>query len=153
MKQGFNGTVGWMTTEKGVQSFPLMYAKPFINQKMIFTGPESLPKLTNMAGATAVIDGKDMLVVSGSTEDKTRVTLYFDKKTGLLSRTMYSYPSVLGSMAQTNDFTNYRNVEGVQLPMKVVNHSGEGDVTQEFRSVKVDANIAATSFDPPAAKS
>jgi hypothetical protein len=149
MKQGFNGTVGWFTGEKGVQSFPLIYAKPFVNQKSIFTGPDSLPKLTNLSGATAVIAGADVLVVSGATEDKTRVTLYFDKKTGLLSRTMFAYPSILGSTAQTNDYSNYKKVNGVLLPMKVVNHSSEGDTTQEYHSAKVDNGIDATVFDPP----
>lgn len=149
LKQGFNGTVGWITTDKGVQSFPLIYAKPFINEKTIYIGPDSLPKLTGLGGATAVIDGKDVLVVSGSTEDKTRVTLYFDKKSGLLSRLMFAYPSILGSTAQTNDYSNYRSVQGVMLPMKVVNHSPEGETTREFRSAKVDGSITATSFDPP----
>jgi len=148
-RQGFNGTLGWMTTDKGVQSFPLIYARPFVNQKAIFTGPESLPALTNTTGATATISGKDMLVVSGSTADKSRLTLYFDKQTGLLSRTMFSYPSILGNLAQTNDYSNYRKVSGVFLPMTIVNHSTEGDETHEFRSAKVDNKIDPTVFDPP----
>ena len=88
-RHGFNGTMGWVTTEKGIQAFPLVYARPFVNQKSMFMGPDSLPKLTNLSGATATIGGKDMLVVSGTAEDKSRVTLYFDKQSSLLARTMF----------------------------------------------------------------
>jgi len=148
-RQGFNGTMGWVTTDKGIQAFPLVYARPFINQKLMFMGPGSLPKLTNLSGATATVGGKDMLVVSGTAEDKSRVTLYFDKQSSLLSRTMFTYPSVLGNLAQTNDYSNYRRVNGVLLPMKIVNHSTEGDAISEYRSAKVDNAIDSASFDPP----
>lgn len=151
-RQGFNGTLGWVTREKQILSFPLMYARPFVNQKLIFMGPDSLPKLSNLSGATAKIGDKNMVIVSGTDADKTRVTLYFDKQTSLLSRTMFSYPSVLGNTAQTNDYSNYRKVNGVLLPTKVVNHSTEGDSTQEFRSIRVDNSIDATVFDPPKSK-
>jgi hypothetical protein len=148
-RQGFNGTMGWITNENGVQQFPAVYGMLFLNEKLIFTGPDSLPKLTGLGGATATIDGKDMLVITGTEEDKTRVTLYFDKKSGLLSRTMFSYPSILGNLAQTNDYSNYRKVGGVLLPTKIINHATDGDQVQEFHSVKVDNAIDATVFDPP----
>ena len=150
-KQGFNGTMGWFTSETGVKSFPLIYALGFVNQKSIFTGPESLPKLTNPTGATAKLSGKDALVVTGIDADRTRVSLFFDKQSGLLLRTSYSYPSILGNLTQINDFSNYRKVGGVLLPMTIVNHSTEGDTMQDFRSARVDGNIDPTVFDPPKA--
>jgi len=148
-KMGFNGSLAWFTTEKGIQSVPFQYAAKYVNQKALFLGPDSLPKLTNLGGATAKIDGKDSVVVTGSEADRTRVSLFFDKGTGLLTRSSYSYPTVLGNMVQINDFANYRKVSGVQLPMKIVNHNTEGDTTIEFRGAKVDSKIDSTTFDPP----
>ncbi len=148
-KMGFNGTMAWFTTEKGIQAVPLQYAVHYVNEKTLFVGLDSLPKLTNTSGGTAKIEGKDNVVVTGTGPDRTRVSLYFDKTTGLLSRSSFSYPTILGSMTQINDYTNYKKVNGVPLPMKIVNHASEGDTTIEYKSVKVDNKIDPISFDPP----
>ena len=151
-KQGFNGTVGWFTSPEGLKVIPIQYVAQSVNQKVLFTGPDSLPKITNTSGGTAKLDGKDSLVVMGTMEDKTRLTLYFDKVSGLLSRVTYAYPSILGSTAQINDYSNYKKVNGVLLPMMLVNRTSWGDTVQEFKSAKVDEKIDATVFDPPKGK-
>lgn len=149
-RMGFNGTLAWFTTDKGIQAVPLQYAVKYVNEKAVFLGADSLPKLTNPTGATAKIAGKDQLVVSGTiSSDRTRVSLFFDKATGLLTRTSYSYPTILGSIAQLNDFSNYRKINGVEVPLKIVNHATEGDTVLEFKSAKIDNKINVASFDPP----
>jgi len=148
-KQGFNGSMAWFTTPSGIQPVPLVFAIQFVNQKTIYMGPDTLPKLSNPSGGTAKLGKNDALVVSGQLPDKTRVALYFDKKSGLLSRTMFSYPSILGSMAKINDFSDYRSVNGVKLPMTITYHATEGDTTLHIRSANSDDKIDATVFDPP----
>ena len=152
MKQGFNGSSAWFTREKGIQHIPMQFAASFINQKQIFLGPDTLPKLTNLGGATAKVNGKDMLVVNGTLADASRASLYFDKETGLLSRVTMSYPTVLGNIAQINDYSDYKKVKGVMLPMTIANHSSEGSDLFHYRSVKIEEKIAPTAFDPPASK-
>ncbi len=150
-RMGFNGTMAWFSTPQGIQSVPLTYAESYVNQSMLFAGPDTLPKLDTPTGATAKMGERDMLVVSGTLSgEKTRLTMFFDKKTGLLDRTSYSYPTVLGSIVQINDFSDYKKVNGVLLPMTITNHTSEGDTVTHFNSVKSDGSLAATSFDPPA---
>ncbi len=149
-KQGFNGSLAWFTTPNGIQAVPLVYAIQYVNQCAIFSGPSTLPKLADPFGGTAKIGDRDMLVVGGAVAgDTTRLTLYFDKQTGLLSRTVFSYPTVLGNMPQINDYSDYRKVGGAERPMTIVNHTAEGDTTIHYRSVRVDPKISASTFDPP----
>ena len=148
-KMGFNGSLAWFGSEKGIQKVPLQYAVQYVNAKFIYTGPSSLPQLSNPTAGTAKIDGKDQLVVMGTAADKSRVSLFFDKTTGLLSRVMYSYPTILGSMAQINDFSNYKKVNGVEVPMKIASHSTQMDTTYEFKSAKFDSKTDVSGFEPP----
>jgi len=91
-----------------------------------------------------------VLVVSGTIAgDKTRVSFYFDKKTGLLARTQFGYPTTLGTIVQTNDFADYRKVNGVQLPMAITNHSAQGDTVTKFTSANVESTVDPSAFEPP----
>ncbi len=148
-RRGFNGNVGWFSTERGIQSAPLLYVADFVNQHILFMGPATLPKLDGRSTGTAKIGNNDEQTISGALADKTRVTLFFNTKNGLLDRTMFAYPSILGSIAQVNDYADYRKINGVMLPTKVINHAAEGDTTVTFRSIKVVAELPATAFDPP----
>jgi hypothetical protein len=149
-KQGYDGSLVWFTTPNGVQKVPLVYAAAYVNENVVYTGVESLPKLNEPAGGTAKIGDRDMLVVSGTiTGDQTRISLYFDKMTGLLARRVYSYPTILGSIAQVIDFSDYRRVRGLELPMSIVAHSEEGLSTMTFRSARVEAKVDPAVFEPP----
>ncbi len=149
-KQGFNGSTAWFTGPQGVQTVPLQYAEQYVRESTIFLTPESLPKLDSPSGGTSKIDGRDAVVVNGLLAGtKSRVSYFFDKETGLLARTTFFYPTILGSIEQINDYSNYRKVGGVQVPMKIVNHSAEGDSVQEFTSATAEPKGDATLFDPP----
>ena len=150
IRQGFNGTTPWASSEKGIHKMPLQYALAFVNQKALYLSPDSLPKLGNTSAGTAKIAGKDNNVVTGSLPDKTRVSLFFDKTTSLLSRVSIYYPTILGSIAQINDYSDYKKVNGVFVPMTIANHSSQGEDVFHFRSAKVDTKLDQTVFDPPA---
>jgi hypothetical protein len=79
-----------------------------------------------------------MLTVGGTFGAKLRVTLFFDKSTGLLSRSTFSYPTILGSMAQINDYSNYQKVGDLMIPMTIANHSPRGDAVQTYSSATVE---------------
>lgn len=149
VREGFDGKMGWFPSPNGYVSVPLIYANRFVNQQSLFMGPSTLPKLENLNGGTAKVGTRDMLVVSGMMADQTRVGLYFDKQTGLLTRSTFAYPSVLGSVSEVNDYSDYRKVNGVMLPMTVVSHDGLNDTTNRFRHVDVKSDVAASVFEAP----
>ena len=148
-KLGFNGNMAWFVTPKGLQQVPVTYAIQFLRRYTLFAGVDTLPKLTNETGGTAKLGDRDVIVVSGViASDKTRVSLFFDKKTGLLARTLYGYPTALGTIVQTNDYADYRKVEGVLIPMSITNHSAEGDMVTKYTSAKLESNVDPKMFDP-----
>ncbi len=148
-KTGFNGEMAYFPTEHGMVSVPKSIAVHYVNAKLIVQGADSLPKLSNATGGTAKLNGKDQVVVTGSNADRTRVSLFFDKSSGLLSRISYYYPTILGTMAEITDYSDYKKVNGTMIPMKIVNHDSEGDTVTEFKSAKVDSSLDAKAFEPP----
>jgi len=160
-KQGFNGSVVWFTQLPGaeapagstapkVRMIPLVYAASFVKENTIFSGPGSLPKLTDVRGGIAKIGGADVQVLTGTISgDSTRISLYFDKTSGLLVRTTYFYPTVLGNIAEITDYSDYSKVMGVELPMTIAVHSSEGDSTLHYKSAELNPTIDPSVFEPP----
>jgi len=148
IKSGYNGDSMWFTMPNGIQAVPKQVVEQYVNQNEIYLGPESLPKLANEFGAAGKIADKDQLVVSGTLPTKTRVSFYFDKASGLMTRVSYSYPTILGNIIQNTDFADYRKVDGVSVPMTVTVHEADGDQLMQFRSARFEA-VAPVTFDPP----
>ncbi len=147
---GFNGTSAWFALPGGPRTIPLMYVEQNVNEKALFMGPDTLPKLMTPAGGTAKLFGRDNLVVSGTiVGESTRASLFFDKETGLLSRSEFFYPSVLGTITQINDFADYRKVNGYQVPMKITNHAPEGETVVTVRKCTGQRRFRKASFRCP----
>ncbi len=100
--------------------------------------------------APLLIERRGLAVLTGYTdpERKTRVSLFFDKKTGLLSRATYFYTTIIGNIAQVNDYSNYQRVNGVQVPMKIEIHSAEKDQVLQYKSARVISKPDPGLFDP-----
>lgn len=149
-RQGFNGSLAWFTGPNGVQKVPLEYAIRFVRGAALFVWPGDLPKEESPSGATAQLDGRDMLVLNGALPDgASRASYFFDKQTGLLARATFIYPTILGSIEQITDYSNYKKVGGLEVPMKIVNRTPEGDSTIEFRSAKAQTAVDPAVFEPP----
>jgi glyoxylase-like metal-dependent hydrolase (beta-lactamase superfamily II) len=99
------------------------------------------------------IDGTPQRVISFADSDGTVLTLYIDSKTGLVSKyETFGDNAVLGDTLNEVVFSDYRVVNGVQLPFRVVNRTG-GVVTQDivYSDIKVNAGAPADLFaDAPA---
>jgi len=64
------------------------------------------------------IDGTDVDVLQGSTPAGMIGTLYFDKQTGLLKRYIRYATTMVGRIPTQVDYSDYRAVNGVQMPFK-----------------------------------
>ncbi len=96
------------------------------------------------------IDGKPHHVVKLPSPYGVDVALYIDKKTKLVTRMTYS----VGGNAETNDFSDYKVVEGVKIAHKRKSTGagkGGGITDLELKSVEIDPKIDPTIFDKPAA--
>jgi hypothetical protein len=62
------------------------------------------------------IDGKDAIVVMGTTTRGAVHTLFFDEASGLLLRRYSERPTTLGPLPEEFDFDDYRDVNGIKVP-------------------------------------
>jgi predicted Zn-dependent peptidase len=102
-------------------------------------------KLAPMPDET--VDGKPCTVVKlRSPLPGVDVELYFDKKTKLISRMIYSD----GGSTETDDFADYRDASGLKVAYKRVTNGSGRSTTLDIKSVELDPKIEPTLFDKPA---
>ncbi|HRF61175.1 MAG TPA: photosynthetic reaction center cytochrome c subunit family protein [Fimbriimonadaceae bacterium] len=94
------------------------------------------------------IGKNDVIVVTaprpatGSTEQ-----LYFDAKTHLLTRVVNLKRSTIGNVVSAIDFSDYKDIRGTRVPMKVVvTFAGGEPWIMDFRSAKVEASAQESLF-------
>ena len=101
-------------------------------------------------GVATTIDDKDVDVVQGNTADGIVVTLYFDQKTGLLTRSVRYTDSPVGKIPVQADYSDYRDVNGVKLPFKFTQTWLDGRDTFELTQIRANATVDAARFNKPA---
>jgi hypothetical protein len=101
-------------------------------------------------GLPTTIDDQDVDVVQGNTADGVIVTLYFDQKTGLLTRSIRYTDSPVGKLPVQVDYADYRDVNGVKMPFKYTQTGLDGRDTFELTQIRANANVEASRFNKPA---
>lgn len=96
------------------------------------------------------IDDRDVVVVQGMTEGRSRVKLYFDKESGLLVRQVRYANTVVGSVPTQIDYSDYRAVAGVKIPFKWTATWTDGRANIELNDVQPNVPIAEATFSKPA---
>ena len=106
------------------------------NIKQMFT--------TWRVGFPVTIDDRDMQVVQG-----TRVKLYFDQETGLLSRVIRYTDSPVGLNPTQIDYSDYREVGGTKFPFKWTTTWLDGRSKTELTELTPNAPIDPAKFTKP----
>jgi hypothetical protein len=77
---------------------------------------------------------------------------YFDVGTGLLVRSVYLTPSLVGDIPDQVDYEDYRVIDGVRLPFRVRRSFVDPWVgwTRQFTDVQQNVALEASAFRPPA---
>lgn len=85
-------------------------------------------------------DGRPQNVVSFADIDGTEVALYFDSKTGLLTKTEFlNDDPVLGDIILETIYSDWRPVEKLTLPFRITDRTG-GIVQQEMQTSSITLN-------------
>lgn len=90
-------------------------------------------------------------VLAFADSDGTQMTVYVDGRTSLVSKyeTLADHP-VLGDTLSEVVFSDYRAVDGVKLPFRVVSRTaGEDTQDLKYADVRVNAGPAPALFQPP----
>jgi outer membrane lipoprotein-sorting protein len=101
-------------------------------------------------GNEFTVDDRDVYVVQGTSAGKSPVKFYFDEKTGLLVRLVRYTNTIVGTIPEQIDYSDYRDVAGVKLPFQTVVTWTNGQSTIILNDVKPNVSIDASQFDKPA---
>jgi hypothetical protein len=103
------------------------------------------PKAQLAPGADETIDGKPCAVLTLQTPFGIAVSLYIDKQTKLVARTAYRDAKT----AETDDFSDYRELNGLKLAYKRVSAGAGRSTTLEMKTIEVDPKVDPSVFAKP----
>ena len=89
-----------------------------LEAQMAFPGQIKQALSNWRVGLRRSIKGRDYFVVQGSGPRGLLATLYFDPDTGLLARMIRYGPSPVGRVPTQVDYSDYRDVGGIQFPFE-----------------------------------
>jgi hypothetical protein len=135
-------------------SFPGQIKQSLTNLK---TGPpgtiKDLPAPTSQASLQKDVtlgQTHDVDVVQGTGPRGLLVTLYFDRKTGLLLRELRYGNSPIGRVPTQIDFADYRDVDGIKLPFRITYAWLDGRDSIVLNEIKTNVSINEQKFGRPA---
>ena len=148
----FDGKAGWMgntgrparemsAAESGASSID---AEFYLALRL----KEIYPQLRR--GRPETVNGAECDVLNGAAPGKPAVRLYFDKKTGLLTRLMRFADTPVGRNPTQIDYADYKAVDGVTIPMRWTLSRPNGRFTIQIAEVKSNAPIDDARFAKPA---
>ena len=151
----YNGRTGWIATPLTVvRKYPLSGAEldgAKLDAQMGFPGQirQVLTGLRVVLPAT--IDEKEVWVVQGNGPRGVVATLYFDKDSGLLVRSVRFGNSPIGRVPTQVDYADYREVgrSGIKIPFRWIFAWLDGRDTFELKEVQLNVAIDASKFGEP----
>ena len=150
----FNGTNGWYAAPlRPVDVLSLAgqeLAGAKIDAMLLF--PAQIKQIAPRwrVGTSTTIDDKDVDVVQGNTADGIIVSLYFDQKTSLLTRSVRYTDSPVGKIPVQVDYSDYRDVAGVKMPYKFTMTWLDGRDNFELTQIRANATVEPARFAKPA---
>ena len=110
-------------------------------------------RLTNWrVGVPIILDDRDVIQVQGDIPGGGVATLCFDEETGLLVRMVRYIDSPVGRLVARTDYHEYREVGGVQVPVRWTQQWLRGRSVFELRDVQPNIQIPAERFSRPPAR-
>ena len=154
-ERGFNGTVGWEKTARGVREITggqLADLRAANNLFGLIKLKEQFTR-TRVSGKDKIGD-REVYVLNGTATDGKRQRLFFDVETGLLLRRITYTPTMIGVIPEQADFEDYRDVDGVKFPFTARSSAievGNPVQTRKFAEVKLNATVDESKFNMPPA--
>jgi photosynthetic reaction center cytochrome c subunit len=153
--RSYNGQVGWVTTPHALLGEYQVTGSELDGLKMdaLLSFPGQIKQvLTNLrVGYSDSIDGKEVEVVQGNGPRGLLVTLYFDKKTGLLVRLLRFSRSPIGRIPTQVDYSDYRDVNGIKFPFQYKFSWLDGRDNYTLSDVKINVPVDPVKFGKPSA--
>lgn len=150
--EGFNGVTGWRSGPDGkavaLTGSDLEDAQRSAAFYATFKLKDQYKGFRRVREDT--LDGQKVYVVDAQPAvGDGRERLYFDASTGMLVRTWVGKQTILGTLASTTDYLDYRDVAGVKIPFKVVDTTYRGPATTTYSVIEGNVEIPDSKFEKP----
>jgi hypothetical protein len=154
MQQATNGSTGWRSGGNGgAQDLNGLQLRTLIvNGRFDRSFMPAAAFTKSRVTGSETIDGHDCYVVRGQlADDHFSERLYFDKQSGLLLRRISYQKTLFGLLPTTDDFSDYRDVQGVKVPFAV--KSTQPSAVADYKADKIEFNVPVddSKFSRPAA--
>lgn len=149
---GYNGAEDWTFGGGGETTVHEDELEQFKRDAEFMFEPTKLKdiyKEMTVAGIDKIGD-KEVYVVRAATQTGGRERLYFDKQTGLLARRLSVSTTPIGAFPFQIDYSDYKAVDGVQLPYTMRWSIPGRSWTRKVTEVKQNTVIDDAKFNQPA---
>jgi hypothetical protein len=149
----FDGRTGWIKTPRGLLGEYELIGEELdgarLEAQMSFPGQIKQVLNNWRVGQRRTIGDRDYLVVQGTGPRGLLATLYFDPQSGLLTRMVRYGPSPVGRVPTQIDYSDYRDVGGIQFPFEYKFSWLDGRYTAKLKEIKTNVAIDASKFSKP----
>jgi hypothetical protein len=152
-QQGFDGTVGWSNDPQNGLREQTGEELAETKRDSDFYHPLDLKQMYSKITVTGTdkIDDRDAYVVEASSGDLGTDKIYFDTQNGLVLRIVGQHHTMEGPATFTEDFSDFREVDGIKLPYTVRQESPSSTFTIKFTEIRHNEGIEDAAFAKPAA--
>lgn len=146
----FDGTIGWMGSNKGGREMSAADAKGAALDAEFYLGLRLKEIFAQLRpGRPDKIGDVDVIPLTGTRQGLPPVRMFFDAKSGLLLRMVRYTDNPLGRMPVQIDYADYRDVDGVKLPFRWTLSRPNGRFTIQISDVKQNVPIEDSKFAKP----
>lgn len=116
----YHGAAGWMREGSGPVRVMFGWRRDAARLEDTLNLPLRVKQLVRdlHVEGTGKAGDTEAYIVSGRTEYLPRVELYFEQRSGLLTRLVYFAETVVGSFPTQIDYADYRSVDGQMVPFR-----------------------------------
>ena len=152
-QQGFDGTVGWSNDPQNGLREQTGDELAETKRDSDFYHPIDLKHIYSKLTVTGTdkINDRDAYVVEGSSGELGTDKIYFDVQNGLVMRIVGQHHTTEGAATFTEDFSDFREVDGIKLPFTVHQESASSTFTIKFTEIRHNEPIDDSIFSKPAA--
>ena len=149
----YDGNTGWIGSPRGYLKEYELTGNDLAGAKLdsVLAFPAQIKSAFPnwRVGNEEILQDRDVYVVQGSAPGGLLGTFYFDKDSHLLVRYVRQTPSPVGRVSIQQDFSDYREVNGVKFPFKYSFLWLDGRFTAIIGDVKVNVPVDAAKFAKP----
>jgi photosynthetic reaction center cytochrome c subunit len=151
----FDGRRGWVAAyDKPVHLLPLLPGSELdsarLDADLCFpSGIKQALSRWKTGFPVTSIDDKEVRVIEGTASGGSRIKLYFDSQTGILVRQVRYTNTVVGTIPQQIDYSDYRDVAGVKMPFHWVVTWTDGQSAFQLNDVQPNAAIDNAKLAKP----